>query len=339
MNRSSPLSIAVPIYKPELRHLWQLLESVYRSPCIPEVEIVLHFDYYAGCSRDVREVRHLVDGNPNVKIIQTSCRLGMAENWNAAVRATSGEFVILPGQDDLFLEHGLCLLREVVVRRGLDLLGSHEVYGFGDGPAVKYYRKGLHRFELFAPKAEFDLSVESIARTAVCHSEAIGDPCAMIFRRTYFDFLGGFNSSWEHSVDIEFALRAAASGGRVGYVAEYTSLRRLHQSNATDSQRITGAIHRDRLRLLEACRPFVDIDTMRRGEAKTGLRLLGDVVKAPLQSRHLLRYLPGGLVLLKSGGLQNLRAEFRMLTRSREEPSVHLSSRRDHCAAYAWPAT
>lgn len=64
------------------------------------------------------DILRRLEGAPRLKVIRQSTPVPVAENWTAALRASTGEYILMMGDDDYLLPHALRTLDEVIGRHG-----------------------------------------------------------------------------------------------------------------------------------------------------------------------------------------------------------------------------
>lgn len=80
-----------------------------------DFELVVSDNANSDATQDI--LRRLAD-TPRLKVIRQSTPLPVAENWTAALRASTGQYVLMMGDDDYLLPHALRTLDEVITRHG-----------------------------------------------------------------------------------------------------------------------------------------------------------------------------------------------------------------------------
>jgi glycosyltransferase involved in cell wall biosynthesis len=80
-----------------------------------EFELVVSDNANTDTTPDI--LRRLA-GTPRLKVIRQSTPLPVAENWTAALRASTGQYILMMGDDDYLLPHALRTLDEVITRHG-----------------------------------------------------------------------------------------------------------------------------------------------------------------------------------------------------------------------------
>jgi hypothetical protein len=176
---------------------------------------------------------------------------GMVANWNTAVRGSSGEAVVLPGQDDVlrpaFLETHLQALAE----HGAVACASAAALVDGDGRPVPGGRLAARRVALLSGRGARVFEPGELEAVCLRLGNLVGAPAQVTFRRDIFDLVGGFSERYEHAADIDLWLRLGREG-RVVLLGQVLTTRRVeHPGSATADHQRSGAAARDRDRLLQ----------------------------------------------------------------------------------------
>ena len=276
------VSLAIPLYQPNRIFLAGTVTSIRRQTRPPD-EIVFTDD----SDPTVRHwVGNLAEGLP-YRFIQNHERLGMVPNWNASVRATTGTHVVVTHQDDLLAPDAISQMLGV-----FDLRPEIAICGVGQVQIDEHDRqrrwpvRANHRDRLFVSPRVHDLDYREMTYLMLRHGQIFGPPTAMMFRRDYFDEVGGFDTSYAQSVDIDFALRMTRAAS-----AAYLSLPliryRYHDSNATGTNVASGRTLADRDRLYREHSSPQDFtrEERRRMRANLVIRAAYDGIRATRHGR------------------------------------------------------
>lgn len=271
------ISVAIPVFRPRPEHLAALLASL-EAQTVPPLEVILSEDPDDGEPLVLPEC--LPSGLP-IRRSRNPKRLGMVGNWNRAVELTTGEAVVLMGQDDVLLPSA-CETHVAVLLETPSATASASLPDFIDDrgtPRAPDQRSvGVRR--LVEPGARYRLPYDVLAVLALLYGNVTGEPCGTCFRREAWAAAGGYSESFRHSADIEFMLRIAQQCGPVVLSATALSARRIHAGNVTlehISQRVTGE---DRERLFVDHRAaLTEPDLRRRAEARLVTHNLFDALR------------------------------------------------------------
>jgi GT2 family glycosyltransferase len=120
-----------------------------------------------------------------------------------------------------------------------------------------------------------------MVRMSLRSGQGFGEPSAVMFRRAVFTAVGGYDPLFEHAADVDFNLRASAHGRSV-YLRRAYLRRRWHDEGFTQTNFVTGALTRDRLRLYERYIDTEGLTERDRADARSALasRSVYDVLRA-----------------------------------------------------------
>lgn len=241
------VSICIPTYEPDPRFLGEMLASVVSQRYEP-LEVLVVDD---ASTTDPSPVVAELDAAVAPVCKRNAHRLGMVGNWNHAVSLSSGELVMVAGQDDV-LGPGMVarLAAELAAGRPAALAAVGET--FIDAAGLPLGRAGgfSHRSRIYVRRDRYELDQVELARLCLRNGQAFGEPSAVLFRRPVFDEVGGYRERYPHAPDVDFNLRAAGLGTAV-YVSEPYLQRRLHGANESRAQLLDGTALADHVRLID----------------------------------------------------------------------------------------
>jgi glycosyltransferase involved in cell wall biosynthesis len=242
-SAANPLvSLAVPIYKPSEAHLRELVESVRRQDYRP-LELVICDD---ASGTDLDWLDQFEEAGIALRRMVNKRRAGMVGNWNAAVAHSSGELVIVLHQDDLLAPISVRLLSEALRSdNSLVAAGSAPVFIDDDGNVLERKLRVNHRSKIFLDEGSYRIDRDRLTYLSLRNGQALGEPSAVMFRKSAFLQIEGYDAAYEHAADVDFALRLSSIGD-VAYVNKPLLLRRWHDSNLTHHNRASGMVARDR---------------------------------------------------------------------------------------------
>jgi glycosyltransferase involved in cell wall biosynthesis len=89
--------------------------------------------------------------DPRLRIVRSEQVLDVVENWNKALAASRGDFLLMIGDDDSLLPHYFTRLEQVLARHGPVDCVTYNAYsyiaeGSFEGDKRSYYREGLYTF-------------------------------------------------------------------------------------------------------------------------------------------------------------------------------------------------
>jgi hypothetical protein len=141
-----------------------------------------------------------------------------------------------------------------------------------------------HRERLFITRGVHFLSYKELTYLVLRNGQIFGEPSALMLSRTHFDAVGGFDPSFRQSVDIDMALRMAASGG-AAYLTERLVRRRVHPEQATQANIVAGHNLTDRRTLYHRHAETQDISPRALDRMRANL-----VVRAGFDGLRALRF-------------------------------------------------
>lgn len=229
-----------------------VLEEAIRSVCGQDEasleEVVVVDD---GSSVSYEAVKAAIR-DPRVRWIQNETPLGMVANWNYAVRSTSCEYVMVMGHDDV-LDSAMfsTYMKTFRIRPDVVLCSCARTFIDSDGRPGPAARWANDRRYIFPETSDvYVLSEEDVLGLCLRNGNPIGEPSALLFRRSVFDAVGGFDQKYDHAADVDFILRVAGRG-RVAYHGKPLLRRRIHPDRLTNQNVRSGAVSRERRVLYE----------------------------------------------------------------------------------------
>lgn len=233
---TSPIaSVCIPTYEPVAEHLAQAVASAVGQGA--EIEVVVCDD---GSRRPPPDVTR-----PQVRMLLHAERVGMVQNWNRAVAASRGEFVLVLGQDDVLAEGAIDALVEHCRQASLVACGGARRFIDGQGRELARKGKVNDRSRIFVDRKAYVLEEAELVELGLRNGVVVGEQPAVLFSRAAFDALHGFDGAFGHAVDQDFILRLAGVGP-IGYLAREVLQRRWHGGNATVGNLRDGTAARDR---------------------------------------------------------------------------------------------
>ena len=277
------VSLCVPLYRPDPRHLERLVDS-FATQAYPDVEVVIVDDATPGLDSDAM-LAPLRDRLPADRFRFTWARndrnLGMVGNWNRAVGASSGALVMCVSQDDELGAGMLAAYTAEFAHPSVVLVSGAERFIDDAGrPLTRKLNVG-HRHNVFVHHARYELDHVELVRLSLRNGQALGEPSAVMFRRSVFDAIGGYDPLFEHAADVDFNLRASEHGRSV-YLRRPYLQRRWHAGGLTRANFRSGAVARDRLRLYERFGETAGLTDRDRADVRSALasHSLYDAVRA-----------------------------------------------------------
>lgn len=217
------ISVCVPVYNGG-KYLGAALQSVL-DQSYPRLELIVQDNNSTDSTPDV--IQSFASLHPSISPERNVTTVGMAANWNLALRRSKGDYVLLMSADDL--------LREGFFQRCLAVLR-------GVKPEVDAVT--CNHFFLSSEGARRQRKV--FVREGVYHSFSarviLQNPFPFVFslyRRSAVDFflkkgkLFNENASW--ACDYDLILRFSESGKRLAYIREPLTEYRVHGNNLSSN--------------------------------------------------------------------------------------------------------
>lgn len=231
--------------------------------------------------------------DPRVRVVENPRNLGLVANWNRCLCEARGEHVKFLFQDDLLRPD--CVERMLAEfaaspRVGLVFARREILLDDPEDPWARQWERDcgvLPGHRECRPGANpgrclFDRWIDSRG----WGSNWLGEPTAVMLRRTAVDRVGGFNARLTQLPDAEMWLRMAFHFD-VGFVDEPLAVFRVHARSTTWGNLHAGNFWFDPLWVLEGCLRDPEI---RAARPDLDRRRLGEVAR---QMRRRVRYLKG----------------------------------------------
>lgn len=201
MKPGPRISVCIPLFNgmPYIREAIQsVMEQTY-----PDWELVITDDGSTDGSREV--VQSFQDSR--IRYLPNPTRLGAEGNWNRCVAEARGEYVKLLCHDDRI--HPDCLSRQ---------FAALESPGNASASFVACARRVIgpngHKIITTRWKQKDTLIAAGRALRAIVRSgrNPVGEPCAVLFRRSDWERLGGFSAVHPYVIDLQFWTRLLGLG-------------------------------------------------------------------------------------------------------------------------------
>lgn len=233
-----------------------------------------------------------------VRILPSGRRVGMAANWNRSISGARGAFIKFLMQDDLLAPD--CVSQMVAIMQRSPSIGlvfstrMLEPDDPLDPDAQHFIRRYARVHERLEPLGETNDGPRLVSlwtAHAPMGDNLLGEPTAVLVRRTAFERVGLFNLRLLQLTDAEMWLRLAASGD-VGFVRRPLATFRVHAMSASARNKKTDAAWLDRVWMLQGLRqdPVLQLMVGWRSE----MRVWAGTLKAE-GLRQLQRVLTGRL--------------------------------------------
>jgi glycosyltransferase involved in cell wall biosynthesis len=206
--RPPKVSVAIPVYNGEA-HLAETIDSVLTQSW-GDFELIICDDHSTDGSLDVVASR----ADNRIRILRNDRNLGFGENWNRCLAAAQGRYIKILPQDDLLQPN--CLSKQAEVLEGDAAAEVALVFCARTivGPSGR-----SHLTRRIAGKTESYTGAGIAKLTARMGTNPIGEPGAVLFRRTAALATGPFNGARPFVIDIDYWLRLLKHG-RAVYLPE-----------------------------------------------------------------------------------------------------------------------
>jgi glycosyltransferase involved in cell wall biosynthesis len=209
---SKPIvAVCIPSYNYG-RFLERCIESVLQQT-YAHIEVIISDD----CSSDGSDLVIKKFKDERITYIRQSQNLGMVPNWRACLAMTNAPYAMLLGADDY--------LKPRMIEKCISILESEPKVAFCHTAAefVNVEGKIVSVTGAFTPSYVCEgASIVSafLQGKRVCNS-------ASIFRRSYFDSIGGWSDKYKNCMDLDLWFRMLLQW-KVGYVGEILTCFRSH---------------------------------------------------------------------------------------------------------------
>ncbi len=238
------VSIAIPLYRPSERFLAETVGSLAAQTRPPD-EVVFRDDSEAPADEMVARLA----ADLPYRYLHNPIRLGMVQNWNAVVTASTGSHVLILHQDDALEPTAIEVMSSAFVGNpDLSICGVGETRVDELSQPWAARTRPNHRSRVFVSPGVYRLGYAELTYLMLRNGQVFGTPSALMFSRARFDEVGGFDDVLKQSVDIDFALRMAAAGAAM-YITEPLVRFRSHEEQATQNNIAYGYNIADRARL------------------------------------------------------------------------------------------
>lgn len=196
-GRLPKLSVVMPVYRPNLRHLQAAVASV-QAQVHEDWELCIADDGTPG-RKTWRTIKRLAAAEPRIRFERRACNGNISLATNSAAALAEGEFLVFLDQDDL-------LTPDALAEAALYLAAHPETdYLYSDDDKIDAGGK-----RHYAPQFKPDWSPELLLSYMYCSH-------LVVVRRAFFEALGGCRSGFDGSQDYDLALRATEQARHVGH--------------------------------------------------------------------------------------------------------------------------
>lgn len=216
------VSVCIPLYK-QTPFLKETVSQVF-SQSFSDWELILCINSKSNIADAIRTDLACEIRDPRVRVIVDATQKNMAENWNAAIHAASGEFLKLLCHDDLLYTD--CLERQVkaLQHHPAAILASGARTIINSSGRALFKRSGIRKKGLHSGRA-------MIRRCIMAGANIIGDPVCVMWRRSAVEKVGEFDPSVVYCTDMEYWLRLMSIGD-LYYDTDPVGYYRIHKNAA-----------------------------------------------------------------------------------------------------------
>ncbi|MCC8136516.1 MAG: glycosyltransferase family 2 protein [Clostridiales bacterium] len=212
------ISIAVPLYRTPPVFLEQMIDSV-KAQSYPYWELCLA----NGSPEDEALTAALAryESEPQIRVQTLTENLGIAGNTNAAIEMAKGDYIGLLDHDDLLAPDALYEVADAITRCGKGEAGTkqgaeraNKSAGHGGIPELIYTDEDKVESDLsrhFQPNLKPDFSPDLLrSNNYICHF--------LVFARTLYEKVGGFDSRYDGAQDHDFILRCTEKADGICHI-------------------------------------------------------------------------------------------------------------------------
>jgi hypothetical protein len=205
---------------------------------LEDLEILVLDDGSSDSTLDV--VAQCVD--PRVRVVRNPSRLGLAGNWNRAIKLSRGDYVLILHQDDRLVPQ--------MLETQLGRLAQEPEAGYAYS-AYRMIDSAGQVLQVVRPFSEDHVWEGEEEFKHHLRKDYVQCPTVVV-RRACYEALGGYNPGLKYALDWEMWLRIESHGYRVAYSAQPLSDWRLHSKSATSLMAAEQDVHvKDEMAALE----------------------------------------------------------------------------------------
>lgn len=218
-TNSALVSIVIAVKNSE-RYLAEALDSI-RAQTYPNYEVIV----VDGKSSD-RSVE-IALSYPSVRVLEQAGQ-GFADAWNIGIADSRGDLIAILDSDDIWAPEKLRVQADLFERQ----------------PELDYV---IGRMRYFLERDDY--IPPGFKRELLETDHVAFFPSALLARRSLFEAIGNFDTSFPASSDIDWFARAKDHHARLGIVPQVLFYRRVHDSNLSYSA--TSTFDREIVRVLK----------------------------------------------------------------------------------------
>jgi glycosyltransferase involved in cell wall biosynthesis len=269
------ITVCIPTYNGE-EFLVACLESVLAQTYL-DYEVLIVDDRSSDSTVQIAEAYALKDRR--VQIVQNPQNLGLVGNWNRCAELAKGEWIKYVFQDDLIAPTCLeQMLAAATPKSDIICCRREFIFDASTPSTIKRFYENILSLHHFFP-AGAELSVKDFCQvilSSVGHN-FVGEPTAVMLRRSVFSRFGPFNPHLIQICDLEFWARIAVQTGIV-YVDQPLATFRLHGQSTSSKN------HADRQYRVEVLDPLMFLHDLVRHPLYAPLRAIAASQHASLEA-------------------------------------------------------
>jgi glycosyltransferase involved in cell wall biosynthesis len=227
-----PVSICVPTYN-GAEYLQVCLNSILRQS-FTDFEVIIVDD----CSTDqsLQISKEYQQKDHRIKVFQNNNNLGLVENWNRCVDLAEGEWIKFVFQDDTLEPDCIKKMYNAAIL-GNGIVGCRRNIKFENvDPKIQI---GFQKYLTWMSMDSIFEGLHDISALQFCNAvienmgyNFIGEPTAVMIKKTMFTQYGKFNANFEQLCDFELFSRIACNRG-IMYVPETLATFRIHNQGTS----------------------------------------------------------------------------------------------------------
>jgi len=229
------VSIVLPTYNGE-KYVRETIQSLV-SQTYKNIELVISDDGSTDATVDI--IQEYAAKYPFIKVNLSPKNLGIAANYNLAVRMASGEIAIGIGHDDLLPPEHTSTIVPYFKDPGVGLVHCNAMRIDSEGREVKFVAKDSEKIKKTKSPMKW-----------LCFNNFI-QSCGMAYRRKAFIDIGGWDESFPYDSEWYTYIRYAENYSFV-YTTDTFSYYRVHDNNI--SKFLKGAKSQDFEAYRQRCR-------------------------------------------------------------------------------------
>lgn len=230
--RTPSVSVCVPTYN-GVSYLRECFASI-RAQTYEDYEVLIVDDGSTDATLDVCAEYARTDDR--VRIERNVQNLGLVGNWNRCVQLARGSWLKFVFQDDLLRPQGLSMLIDVATAGNVPLAFGRRGFVFEGETSAKsraLYEENAERIaRLFPTGGHADARGFSRVLVNNLAANIIGEPVAVLLRRSVFDEVGPFDPDIAVFCDMEYWARVGTRYG-LAYTSHAVADFRVHGRSTT----------------------------------------------------------------------------------------------------------